>query len=249
MSRREEEAIVLDAELAGEADRRLLLLTQNGEAVRAVAPAAARSRRRYGAALQPGARIMARWTQRGEGRPALLDEAQLLAAPPVPDPLERYYAAAHALELAAGFAREGDQDPRLFRLVAVVLERLAGGDPEVPLLRYLEAWVLRLAGLLPEFDACEECGAPLTGRTVGVVHERGAFCGAHAPGGAWTLGTAGLEWLNAIRRCPPGALPPLAGRAAEELGRLLPALIGAFIERPMRALAALRRLERAGNGA
>ena len=244
MPRREEEAIVLDAELSGEADRRVLLLTAEGELVRARAPSAARSQRRFGAALQPGSRIRARWSRRAEDAPAILEEALSLAPPPTPDPLERYYVACHALELAAAFAREGAEDPRLFRLLSATLERLAAGDKPAPLARYVEAWTLRLAGLLPRLDACEACGADLAGGPARLAGESGAFCAAHAPAEAQAVGAAAAEWLRATHNCPPGALPPLAGAAAADLERALPELIVSFTERPLRALAALRRLQR-----
>jgi len=163
VNRQEDEAIVLDTNVVGEADRRVLLLTSRGELIRALAPSAARSRRRFGAALQPGARVRARWTVRAEGAPPTLEEAQLLVAPPTPDPLERYYTVAHVLEMTTAFAREGAEDPRLFRLLAVILDRLEAGDPPGPLCRYFEAWTLRLAGLLPDLESCVQCGARLAG--------------------------------------------------------------------------------------
>lgn len=246
MNRQEDEVIVLSVELVGEADRRVLLLNSQGELVRALAPAAARSRRRFGAALQPGARCRARWTVRAESAPAVLDEAQLLALPPTPDPLERYYTAAHMLESTAAFAREGAEDPRLFRLLAASLERLAAGDPAAPLARYFEAWTLRLAGLLPELDECAGCGSALKGRAVRIAGERGAFCASHAPAGSRALSAAAAAWLDQTRRRSPEDLPPLSPAADVELQRVLPALIGDFTERPLLAWDALRRLQSRG---
>ena len=245
MQREEDEAIVLEVELAGEADRRVLLLGGRGELVRALAPAAARSRRRFGAALQPGARVRARWSVRAEGASAILEEAQLLAPPPTPDPLERYYTLLHLVETTALFAREGADDPRLFRLLAAALERVGAGDAVGPLSRYFEAWVLRLGGLLPELDVCAACGRALTGQAVRVAGERGGFCAEHAPPGARRLGPAAAAWLEETRRRPPGELPALSESAGDELARLLPALIFEFTERPLRALGALARHRRA----
>ncbi len=242
MIRREDEAIVLDAEVAGEADRRVLLLTSGGELVRALAPSALRSRRRFGSALEPGARIHVRWTVRAEGAVPVLDEASVVLAPPVPDPLERYYVAAHVLEIAALFAREGALDPRLFRLVAAVLERLAAGDQPAPLARYAEAWTMRLAGVLPELDACATCGIALAGRALRIAGERGVYCGGHAPPGARALGGAAARWLDGTRSASPGTLEPLPATPADELERVLPALIVEFAERPLRAWPAWRRL-------
>lgn len=235
---------MLDAEVAGEADRRVVLLLRSGESVRALAPSAARSRQRFGAALQPGGVVRARWTVRAEGAVPVLDEATLLAPPPTPDPLERFYVTAHVLEVAGAFAREGAEDPRLFRLTAAVLARLAAGDDPGRLARYFEAWTLRLAGLLPELDVCAGCGADVRGGAVRIAADRGAYCAGHAPAGARHFGGAAAAWLEATRHAPPEAIPELLPAAAHDLARALPGLIGDFTERPLRALAALIKFNR-----
>lgn len=249
MNRREEEAIVLESSLSGEADRQVRLLLGSGEILRATAPAAARSRRRFGAGLQPGARVRVRYSRKRENAEAVLEEALLLAPPPPPDPgLERYYLAAHALEISGAFAREGALDPRLFRLLAAVLERLREGDAPDPLARYLEAWTLRLAGLLPEIDLCHSCGASLTGKACSLVPEEGLFCDEHAPRGGHRLGREAGAWLQATRHRPPGDLPPLSGSAGAALARALPACIVSFTGRPLCAWPALLKLRRRAAG-
>lgn len=242
MPRREDDAIVLDAKVQQESDRSVVMLTAQGERVFAYAPHAAASLRRFGPCLQPGSRIHVLWTVRREGALPVLDEATLLAPPPKPDPLERYYATAHVLELANAFAREGQEDPRLYRLVARVLERLAAGDPWEPLARYSEAWALRLAGLFPDLDVCAVSGAPLVRRTAFVAPEMGAVAREHAPAGAYALGPEAQLFLDATRTCAPDALPPMGAAGARELARALPGLVQAFTERPLVAWAALARL-------
>ncbi|MCU0231966.1 MAG: DNA repair protein RecO [Acidobacteria bacterium] len=238
----ESEAIVLDAQLAGEADRRVVLLCASGELVRGVAHAAARSRKRFGGALQPGARVRARWTVRREGAEAVLEEAQLVAEPPAGDPLERLYLAAHLLELAGAFAREGAEDPRLYRLLGACLEALAAGAAPDPLARYAEAWTLRLAGLLGDLTTCDECGAPLAGRRAQIAPESGAFCAGHSVPGARTLGPGATGWLAATVRLGPAAIPDPPNPVARELAQALPALVVAFTGRPLVAWPALSAL-------
>ncbi|GAB4223954.1 MAG: hypothetical protein Kow0062_24940 [Acidobacteriota bacterium] len=243
MTIQEDDAIVLDVRTQRESDRSVLLLTGRGERLFAWAPGAARSVRRFGAALQPGARVRARWRRRGESALPVLEEAHLTGAPPRPDPLERYYASAHVLEVVAALAREGQEDPRLYRLTARVLDRLAAGDPPAPLCRYLEAWMLRLAGLLPDLARCDASGEPLAGRAARITPQHGLV--ADGPGvRGWPLGPAARRWLEATRHAAPDAVDTPDREAAAELEHALPALIEAFTERPLRALRAWRRLER-----
>ncbi|MBP7146826.1 MAG: DNA repair protein RecO C-terminal domain-containing protein [Acidobacteria bacterium] len=246
MTRHEDEAIVLEVQERGESDRRVLMMVRSGELVPALAPAGARSRQRFGGALQPGARVRARWTVRREGAEPVLEEAQLLAAPPAGDPLERLYLAAHVLETIGAFAREGAVDPPLYRLLAAALDEIARGAPVDALARYVEAWTLRLAGLLPEGSACAECGAPLAGRRVALAAERGVFCSRHIPAGARVLGPGAAGWLEATRRAGPEALPELAAAHAVELARVLVDLVVSFTGKPLRAWPALARLRGGG---
>lgn len=245
MTRREEEAIVLEASLVGEADRQVRLLLRSGELLRGTAPSGARSQRRFGPALQLGARIRIRWSRKRETAEAVLEEAQVLALPPSPDPgLERYYVAAHALETVGAFAREGAEDPRLFRLLAAVLDRLAAGDPPDPLARYLEAWTLRLAGLLPDLDTCSACGISLSGKVRLLVPEEGVFCGDHAHSGFHRLTQAPSEWIQATRHCPPGNLPAMNSSTRAALAAVLPSFIVSFTGRRLVAWPALIQLRR-----
>lgn len=228
---REERAIVVAVEARGEHDRRVVLLTSAGELLDTHAPAARRSTRRFGGALQPGGLVSVTWQRRREGGVAVLEQAVLLTPPPHPDPLERYYVTAHLLETVASFAREGAEDPRLFRLLESTLARLAAGDPWPALCRYLEAWTLRLAGLLPEIACCAACGAGLTAGTVALAAERGAFCPAHAPPGALRISAAAAAWLISTRGATPADLPALPDPIDRALQQLLHALLRSFTDR------------------
>ncbi|RMG47829.1 MAG: hypothetical protein D6718_02860, partial [Acidobacteria bacterium] len=211
----------------------------------ALAPAAARSQRRFGGALLPGARVKVRWRRAREGAARVLEEATLLSSPPRPDPLERFYTTTHLLELAGAFAREGNEDPRLYRLLRRLLE-LAEGPRVAELARYAEAWVLRLAGLLPEPESCAACGRPLTGGTSALSPERGFTCPEHAEPGAVELSRRAVEWLAATRHTAPDALPPLPAGEHAALGAALRRLVVGFTERPLKAHGALERLRAAG---
>ncbi len=233
---------MLEIYTRGESDRGIVLLTGRGELIIAHASAGARSRRRFGGALQPGARVRARWTLPREGAAPRLDEATLMHEPPAPDPLERYYAAAHLLELGRSLAREGAEDPRLFRLLCASLERLDAGDAIDPLLRYVEAWVLALSGLLPEWESCTICESSLRGVCRYLALDAGVFCAAHRPAGALSVRSPSADWLRVIRSAPPDAVPALPAGSAQELADLLAALIVHFLERPLKALPALAQL-------
>ena len=239
MTRREEEAIVLSVDKSRSADRVVSLIGETGELLRAYAPAAAKSKRRFAGALLPGAVVRASWTVRREGSMPVLDELQLLHEPPSPEPLERFYVVCHLLELAVAFAREGDENPRTYRLLQAVLRRIARGDPASPLARYFEAWTLRLSGLLPEFDRCAVCGEPLERSSVAVSPERGASCAEHAGPGSVTLTPSAASWIDSTRVRSPSRMERLSRADDARVARLCHRLIVSFTERPMRSWPAL----------
>lgn len=228
-----------------EADRGVALLTEGGERIVAHAPAAARSLRRFGGALGPGTKVRAIRSRRREGARWILLEAAPLRPPPPPDPLVVYYATAHVLELAGAFAREGAGDPRFFRLIDTVVEQLARDTPVEPLLRYTEAWILRLAGLMPDLRLCAECGESLEERErIWLAPEMGAFCKPHRPVRAEAIPAAAAAWVLRTARCPPGKVPELPAETAGSLRKALVFLIESFTGQRLRALPAWLRAAR-----
>ena len=228
-----------------DADRGVTLLLGSGELVVAHAPAGARSRRRFGGALEPGARVRARWTHARQGSRAVLTEAEPQRPAPAPDPLERYYAACHLLEMARNISQEGLVDPRVFRLVDRCIEALGTGAQVGALLRYAEAWMLRLAGVLPPLDACEVCGRSLGGRAgLHLAPEVGARCREHRAPGSAALGPEATAWLRRSRTASPDRLEALEEDVDEPLRRALESLLIALTGRRLRALEALTRLGR-----
>src|SRR2546422_6482336 len=171
MLRRCEEAYVLGTRPLGEADLLVSFLTSEAGKVRAVARSAKKSRRRFGAALEPLTRVRASWTET-EGRDlGRLDSCDILTSyVEAQRELPLFYFFAYASEVADLFAREQQPDPRFFRLFAAVLDPAAGGLPVTAARRYLDLWTLRLQGLLPDLSTCSSCG-------VDPAAERGAGAG------------------------------------------------------------------------
>jgi DNA repair protein RecO (recombination protein O) len=244
MERREELAIVLDSRVSGETGRLVSLLTEHGQLLQAFAPGAAGSRRRFGGALEPGARVRARWSVAREGGGARLEEAVLEQGPPRPDPLERLYATAHLVDLARAFARQGFEEPRLFRLIAGCLDALAGTETVDPLLRYAELWTLRLAGLWPDLRSCAVCGRLLEGRVRWLAPDLGAVCETHRVPAAQRLDPRAAEWAARAAGTPPSDVAAPEEASARALRRVLARWIVSFTDRPLGSLEALERLRR-----
>ncbi|OFW44570.1 MAG: DNA repair protein RecO [Acidobacteria bacterium RIFCSPLOWO2_12_FULL_67_14b] len=143
------EALVLRTYKLGEADRIVVFLTRDRGKKRGVAPNARKSRKRFGAALEPLTEVRVAYFEKERRELVGLNYAEPVRSPlsaPSPEALgySHYFA-----ELIDEWAADADVDERLFRLGTSALEALVTGAPVEALARYFECWLLRLQGVYP----------------------------------------------------------------------------------------------------
>ena len=143
------EALVLRTYKLGEADRIVVFLTRDRGKKRGVAPNARKSRKRFGAALEPLTEVRVAYFEKERRKLVGLNYAEPVRSPlsaPSPEALgySHYFA-----ELIDEWAADADADERLYRLGTSALEALVTGTPVEALARYFECWLLRLQGVYP----------------------------------------------------------------------------------------------------
>src|SRR5688572_17083159 len=143
------EALVLRTYKLGEADRIVVFLTRDRGKRRGGAPNARKSRKRFGAALEPLTEVRVAYFEKERRELVGLNYAEPIRSPlaaPSPEALgySHYFA-----ELIDEWAADSDVDERLFRLGTSALEALVAGAPVEALARYFECWLLRLQGVYP----------------------------------------------------------------------------------------------------
>ena len=143
------EALVLRTYKLGEADRIVVFLTRDRGKKRGVAHNARKSRKRFGAALEPLTEVRVSYFEKEQRELVGLNYAEpvrspLSAASPEALGYSHYFA-----ELIDEWAAEADVDEKLFRLGTSALEALLTGAPPEALARYFECWLLRLQGVYP----------------------------------------------------------------------------------------------------
>jgi len=162
MPLRETEAIVLRTYRLAEADKIASLFTRQLGRLRAVAAGARRTKSRYGAALEPLSHVRAFIFEREHRDLLRMSSAELIES--FFDMQKDYrvqLAAQYLAEVAERMVPEREPNDRLFRLFLAVLRSLKhSGEVTRPLL-YFDYWLLRLAGFLPDFDHCQNCGREL----------------------------------------------------------------------------------------
>jgi len=158
------EALVLRTYKLGEADRIVVFLTRDRGKKRGVAPNARKSRKRFGAALEPLTEVRISYFEKERRELVGLNYAEpvrspLSAASPEALGYSHYFA-----ELIDEWAAEADVDEKLYRLGTSALEALLSGAPVEALARYFECWLLRLQGVYPsDLSLSSEAAAFLDG--------------------------------------------------------------------------------------
>jgi DNA repair protein RecO (recombination protein O) len=174
------EAIVLRTWPIHEADQIVSLFTRDLGKIKGVAKSAARSRRRFGGALEPTTFVRARYVEKPKQELVRLDSFDILRSP-LSEPVD--YARACALAFFVEILEETlpDHDPQdsVFRLALSVFEQTRVGRIWMPV-TYFALWITRLMGWLPNIAQCLSCGAPLAGApSYFHAHSDGLFCAEH----------------------------------------------------------------------
>jgi DNA repair protein RecO (recombination protein O) len=158
------EAIVLRTWPIHEADQIVSLFTRDYGKIKGVAKAAARSRRRFGGALEPMTHVRAHYAEKPSQELVRLDSFDILHSP-LAEPVD--YARAAALAFFAEVLEQTlpDHDPHdaVFRLLLSVLEQTRVNHIWMPI-TYFALWTTRLMGWLPDLSRCLICGEALTGQ-------------------------------------------------------------------------------------
>jgi DNA repair protein RecO (recombination protein O) len=244
------EALVLRGHKLGETSRIVVLLTRERGKLRAVARGARSGRPRYRSALEPLSEVRVSLYGRQGAELLRLGEAELLhsAFRASERGLDTALFLSGCAELLDAFCPEGAAEDKVYRLaLAVVRAAEAGSSPSL-LARYLEAWLLRLHGLYPPLDRCAACSGPLAAAGALSYHRpaHGFVCSGCGPASGPRLGPRARELAQALFALAPERVAGEWGSGVRELEELHRDLIGAHLERDLRAPRVIREATREG---
>lgn len=239
------EAVVLRTWPVHEADEIVSLFTRSYGRIRGVAKAAAKSRRRFGGALEPMTHVSASYAEKPKQDLVRLDACEVIASP-LSDAID--YRRAAALAFYAEVLEEAmpDHDPQeaVFRLVLAVLEHTRGSAVWMPV-TYFSLWITRLLGWMPSLTHCTVCGEGLgAGPAWFQAQSDGLVCGHHKKPSSRILTPESLTLARRIFQSPIAGLaaePWPAARAAD-LRRFAVQALERHLERRLYSAAALAKL-------
>lgn len=153
-------AVVVRTHDFGEADRVIVLLTEQHGLVRAVAKGVRRAKSRFGSRLQPFVVLdVALYEGRNLDTITGADTVAYYASELIED-WDRYSAAAVVLETAEKIARHSDHDPRLFAAVVAALEWLQFSPFPTATVDSFLLQAMSAEGWAPSLFNCAACGTP-----------------------------------------------------------------------------------------
>jgi DNA repair protein RecO (recombination protein O) len=152
-------AIVLRTYKLGEADRIISFCTDTRGKVRAVAKGVRKTKSRIGARLEPTSHVSLLMYE-GRGDLDVVSQAETVESyRTIREDLDRLTHATALLEAVDHVSIEGQDDPKLYAMLAGALRQLNKEDS--PVLVSAFYWkILAHEGYTPMLEACVRCGAP-----------------------------------------------------------------------------------------
>jgi len=239
------DAIVLRHVDYGEADRIVTCFTRDFGLLKGFARGARKSVKRFGPALEPLAEVQLFWDEGRGGLPSLKEAELVDLHGGLRGSLPVLALAGYGCELIEALFGEGEPFPQVFDLLRAFLAHLnAGGDPVAG--RFLlELRALHLAGYIPHFLHCAECGGPLPERFGFDARRGGSLCpgcgsGAGVEVGLLTIGSLARSLLTPVERFEGFRFSDTT--LAEGRQVLADALAGHLL-RPLKSLVFLERFD------
>jgi len=156
------EAIILHTFPARERDKMVVFLTPDHGKRKGWAYGARAIRSRFGAALEPLAKVRIGYSERESEEIVRIESVDLVRSLfPAQQNLISSVGATYVAELVDTFAPANDPAETLYRLLDRTTGALLEGMHPLPIVTYAEIWTLRVAGIFPSLRDCRDCGETL----------------------------------------------------------------------------------------
>jgi DNA repair protein RecO (recombination protein O) len=197
------EAIILHTFPARERDKLVVFLTPDHGKRKGWAYGARGLKNRFGAALEPLAKVNLGYLERETEEAVRIESVDLVRSLfPAQQDLASSIAATYIAELVDTFAQSGDPAELIYRLLDRTTEALLHGANPTAVVAYAEIWMLRLAGIFPSTRDCIECGSPIERPLRFDDRLQGFVCSTCATREASVLSNEVADALDALSRQP-----------------------------------------------
>ena len=197
------EAIILHTIPARERDKLVVFLTPDHGKLKGWAYGARGIRSRFGASLEPLAKVRIGYVEREAEEIVRIESIDLIRSLfPAQQDLLRSFSATFIAEMIDTFAPANDPAELLYRLLDRTTEALLEGAPAMAVVAYAEIWILRIGGIFPPTRNCFECHEPLDRPLRFDARAQGFVCANCAGREAYVVPNDVADALDAIGRQP-----------------------------------------------
>ncbi len=244
----EAEAVVLRQYTLGEADRIIVFFTREFGKVRAVARGVRKPKSRLGGCLEPLTNVKVEFFAREGADLGRIHRCEIIHSYLSHGAgLDRVYGFTYFSEIVQEMGEDNNPNALLFRLFISVLNAGEAVGITEALVRYFEAWSLKLNGLLPDYGTCSVCGKCVIDFGFYAWLEAGQGRCAECSGGrgVYVRPVAALALQEIATLAPQAfALRPLDAHGAGDLERLLQRHLEWQLGKRLRSYPALREMLR-----
>ncbi|HVT05698.1 MAG TPA: DNA repair protein RecO [Thermoanaerobaculia bacterium] len=197
------DAIVLHTFASRDRDKLVVFLTPLEGKVKGWAYGARSLKSRYGASLEPLAKVHIGYSERENEEVVRIESVDLLRSLfPAQQRLASSLAATYIAETVDTFAQPHDPSEVIFRLLDRAAEALLSECDPLAIVTYVEVWVLRIGGIFPSMRTCGFCQEPLDLPLRYEATASAFACKACADGKALLLANDVADEISAILRLP-----------------------------------------------
>lgn len=234
------QAFVLSSLDYGDSDRIVSLFSLEHGRIRAFARGARNSRKRFGPALEPFARIVVQ--ARIKHGLSGLQQADIVSIyPTIRTELASIAHALYACELVDAITPEGHPIPRLFRLLAAYLDHLETATAVEADRHCFEINLLNILGYRPSLETCTRCDAPFGDAGSWLLDGGETVCRFCCSGGR-QLASATLRTLSACLKTGVFGQITFSPEARLQSENLLHEAISAHTGRKLKSLEFLQQV-------
>ena len=197
------EAIILHTVPARERDKMVVFLTPDHGKRKGWAYGARAIRSRFGAALEPLAKVRIGYSERESDEVVRIESIDLVRSLfPAQQNLVSSVAATYIAELVDTFAPANDPAELIYRLLDRTTEALLEGSLPLAVVAYAEIWILRIAGIFPSWRTCIECGNPAAWPRRFDTRLQGFVCDSCATRDAFVIPNDVSDALDLLAKAP-----------------------------------------------
>ena len=171
------EAIVLRTFNTGEQDKIVVFFSRDKGIIRGVAKGARKFGNRFGSSLEPLSLVKFFYYEKERKDLVTVGNCDLIESFfEIQNDLNTSFTLSYFAELIEGFSPSRAKDNTLYRLLLSVLRSLKSGGDLYFSARYFEVWLLKINGVLPDFNKCKKCRKTITNSGWLSSKKDGVFC-------------------------------------------------------------------------